>query len=175
MDESLARARDRLLASLCERGFVRGTTSRWGRDVLDFDHVGQAQELMAATARQRRLIACAHGTPCPGDDLCASWVEQTFSRMGYGVVLGDAAALYNSYCHYTGLDELKVGMIVATSAHPYTPAGLKHGHVGLYAGDDKIMDCAAGAVRTVPLELWLITYGLIGEPRWGWLGSIGLS
>lgn len=130
---------------------------------------------MDASPLQKRFVACAHGTPAPGDDLCASWVEQAFSRLGLGVVLGNARELCDRYCHHTDTAKLKVGMVVAVTRHPFTAQGRAHGHVGLYVGDGMIMDCVAGTVRKVPLELWLSAYGLMANPRWGWLGSIGLT
>lgn len=166
----------RLVASLEARGFAQEGVSKWGLPVLRSIPPNQhPQRRMDASALQRRFVACAHATPAPGTDLCASWVEQSFSRLGFGVVLGDAAELYNSYCHHTDLENLLVGMIVATGSHPYTPAGLTHGHVGIYVGDELVMDCVDNRVRTVPLTLWLSAYGLMQEPRWGWLGSMGLT
>lgn len=166
----------RLLQALSDRGYVDGELSVWGQPAIRHIAAGhEPQRLMDASALQRRFVACAHGTPSTGDDLCASWVEQAFSRLGLGVVLGSAAELYDWYCHHTDLAELKVGMIVATSSHPFTLDGRRHGHVGLYVGDNMIMDSVAGEVRKVPLELWLSTYGLMAEPRWGWLGSMGLT
>lgn len=166
----------RTLASLERRGYVADGVSRWGQPAIrriEPAHEPQCSE--DASALQRRLVACAHGTPSPGDGLCASWVEQTFSRLGLGVVLGDARELYDSYCHHTDTRNLLVGMVVAVPAHPFTPEGLAHGHVGLYVGNGTIMDAVADQVREIPLEPWLSVYGLMAEPRWGWLGSIGLS
>ncbi len=172
MTEQLAR----LATQLEKSGLARDGVSKWGQPAIRTVPAGhEPQRRMDASALQRRFVACAHGTPSPGTDLCASWVEQSFSRLGLGVVLGDAATLYNSYCPHRDPAELKVGMIVATGRHPYTVAGTRHGHVGIYIGDDQMMDCVADEVRIVPLELWLSAYGLMDEPRWGWLGSIGLS
>lgn len=165
-----------LVANLEARGFASDGISKWGRPVpwaIDSDATPQA--LIDASALQHRFVECSYGTPSPGRELCASWVEQCFSRLGLGVVLGDAATLYESFCHYTELDKLKVGMIVAVPAQPYSLAGMSHGHVGLYVGDGLVRDAVADEVRTVPLELWLTAYGLVSEPRWGWLGSIGLN
>lgn len=167
---------DRLRSWLQAHGHVQGNRSRWGRVIPTEPHpTGVPQPLMDASALQRRFVACAHATPAPGPDLCASWVEQAFSRLGFGVVLGDAAHLYDSYCHHIRLNELKVGMIVAVSRHPFAPQGRIHGHVGLYAGDDTILDAVEDQIRTTPLSLWLTAYGLMSEPRWGWLGSMDLS
>lgn len=172
----MASAEEKLIEMLRARDLVRGDRSRWGMPLIR--HVGaghEPQRTADATALQKRLVACAYGTPAPGADLCASWVEQAFSRLGLGVVLGSARELCDSYCARTDTADLKVGMIVATTAHPYSAAGLAHGHVGLYVGDDKVRDCVAEGVRTVPLELWLSAYGVMADPRWGWLGGIGLG
>lgn len=161
---------------LCKRGFAKDGVSRWGQPSLRAVQEGHEPQLSAeATPLQRQFVACAHATPSTGADLCASWVEQAFSRLGLGVVLGNAAELYNDYCHYEDTRDLKVGMIVAVSAHPYTAQGHVHGHVGLYVGNGVVMDSVAEGVREVPLELWLSAYGLMAQPRWGWLGSIGLE
>lgn len=169
-------AEQRLVSSLEKRGFVAQGRSKWGEPVLRTIPAGhEPQRTRDASALQRRFVACAHGTPSPGDELCASWVEQAFSRLGLGVVLGDAAYLYQSYCHYDDPADLLVGMIVAVPQHPYSVQGTIHGHVGLYIGNDLVMDSIEGRTRKVPLTLWLSAYGLMAPPRWGWLGSMGLS
>jgi hypothetical protein len=166
-----------LFEALKRRGYVREDgLSRWGRPVLRTWAEGdEPQRRMDASALQRRFVACAHATPSPGEDLCASWVEQAFSRLGLGIVLGNARELYDGYCHYTNTSDLKVGMVVAVPSHPYTSRGPDLGHVALYAGDAMVMDAVGKDVRRVPLRLWLSAYGLMVDPRWGWLGSIGLS
>ncbi len=165
-----------LIAALRRKNLVRGELSRWGRPALRHILSGhEPQRTAEATPLQKRFVACAHATPSPGQDLCASWVEQSFSRLGLGVVLGDARSLCNWYCALTDTADLKVGMIVATMAHPFTSQGMAHGHVGIYAGDDMVMDCVAEGIRKVPLGLWLSVYGLMEDPRWGWLGSIRLG
>ena len=130
---------------------------------------------MDADAVQRQLVACAHAVPAASDGLCASWVELVWSYLGYGLVAGDATDIYRDCCHYADTADLLVGMVVAAAAEPYGMAGRAHGHVGLYAGDRRVMDSAGGRVRTVPLELWLSTYGIMCEPRWGWLAGIALD
>ena len=150
--------------------------SKWGEPALRTIPAGhEPQRTKDASALQRRFVACAHATPSPGDDLCASWVEQAFSRLGLGIVLGDATHLYRSYCHYDDPADLLVGMIVAVPRHPYSVQGTIHGHVGIYLGDGIVMDSVEGRTRKVPLALWLSAYGLMAPPRWGWLGSMGLT
>lgn len=136
---------------------------------------GAPQRLMDATEPQRNLVACAFATPWAGPNSCALWVEEVYARLGYGVVTGHARDLCRSYCSRTDLGLLKVGMIVGVERHPYTPAGLAHGHVGFYLGDGQVRDCADGGLRTSPLEAWLSVYGVMDDPRWGWLGGVDLE
>ena len=127
------------------------------------------QALMDASARQRDL------TPAAEADQCAAWVERVFLRMGLGVVTGDASALYHAWCQSSDTRCLRVGMIVAVPAHPYGAGGRSWGHVGLYLGDSRVRHCTDGRLVDAPLELWTSVYGVMAEPRWGWLGGIALG
>lgn len=179
--------KERLLADLRRRGYLAGgagagcglVVTRWGepawRAVPAAGEAGAPQALMDATARQRRLVEVAHAEPACGDDACAAWVENVFSALELGFVCGHARDLCNRHCALTELADLKVGMAVAVGEHPYSAAGRKHGHVGLYVGDGAVMDCVEGRVRRAPLDAWLSTYGVMCAPRWGWLGGIDLG
>lgn len=170
--------RKRLLAALAARGLLAedGRTTIFGEPAWREVPAGKdPQALMDAGALQRRLVECAYGTAPMGEGLCGAWVERAFSRLGMGYVSGDARELYEGFCHLTDTRDLLVGMICATGRDPYGAGGWDHGHVGLYVGDDAVMDCAGGSVRRVPLELWLSAYGVASEPRWGWLGAIALA
>ena len=174
----MSESRERLLMALAQRGLLAadGVTTTFGqpawREVSD-DAAPQA--LLDAEALQRRLVECAAATPPMGEDLCAAWVERAFARLGMGYVNADAREIYRGFCSRTDTRELLVGMVVAVGRHPYGAGGWDHGHVGLYAGDGRVADCAGGRVRTVPLDMWLSAYGVACEPRWGWLGGITLG
>lgn len=191
MDEAAER-RARLMASFARRGLladdagadagVAGSAcplTKWGqpawRAVPAAGEPGAPQALASAAPRQTRLVELAYAVPQTGDDACAAWIEAIWARLGMGMVTGHARDLYERYCASADLAELKVGMVVAVSEVPYSAGGVRHGHVGLYAGDGIVMDCAASTVRRVPLDLWLSTYGVMEEPRWGWLAHIDLS
>ena len=170
--------RGRFLEALGVRGLLAddGATTTFGMPAWREVPAGrEPQALMDAGALQRRLVECAHGTAPMGEGLCAAWVERAFSRLGIGYVSGDARELYEGFCHLSDTSDLLVGMIVACGRHPYGADGWDHGHVGLYVGDGVVMDCVDGCVREVPLTLWLSTYGVASEPRWGWLGAISLA
>lgn len=121
------------------------------------------------------MVDLAYAVPQTGENACAAWIEAIWARLGIGIVSGHARDLYEHYGTSNDLSKLKVGMIVAVPATPYSADGLRYGHVGLYAGDAIVMDCAASQVRRVPLDLWLSTYGVMAEPRWGWLAFIDLG
>ncbi len=166
---------DKVLERLRDQGLVVGTTSRYGREVVPlFDPTRPPQALIDATARQRDLVALAHATAPAGENRCAAWVELVHARLGYGEVSGHASTLFRDYCHYSDLADLRVGMVVAVPSIPYGSGG-SYGHVGLYVGDGDVMDCVAAGVRKVPLLPWLVTYGVMSGPRWGWLGAISLG
>lgn len=179
--------KERLLSDLRRRGYLADgagagsglAVTRWGepawRAVPAAGEGGAPQALMDAMARQRRLVEVAHAEPACGDDACAAWLENAFSALGLGFVRGHAGDLCDRYCALTELEDLKVGMAVAVGEHPYSAAGRKYGHVGLYVGDGAVMDCVEGRVRRAPLDAWLSTYGVMCAPRWGWLAGIDLS
>lgn len=175
-------ARERLLASLAARRLL----SSDGEEGAPLTIYGQPawrsvlpghepEPLMDASRRQRALVGLAHATPAAPPDRCALWIERAFSRLGMGVVTGNASDLYGSWCRLDDTADLKVGMIAAVPVHPYAASGRGWGHVALYIGDGRAMHCASGRVLTVPLEPWLSVYGVMAPPRWGWLGGIDLS
>lgn len=168
----------RLLASLAVRGLLAGdgVTTVHGQPAWREVSAGhEPQVLMDASVLQRRVVECACATPATCVDQCATWVENVLASAGVPYVVGSARELYEGFCRSTDTRELFVGMIVAVGRHPYDAGGWAHGHVGLYVGDCRVMDSADGRVRTVPLELWTSVYGVMSEPRWGWLGAIALG
>ena len=175
--------RARLLASLNRRGLLAPADAAGAAPMTIYGQPAwrsippghEPQPLMEGTRRQRDLVVSAHATPPTAPDQCAAWVELVFARLGIGRVTGDASGLYHSWCHEADTRGLLVGMIVATPSHPYGCGGRSWGHVGLYAGDGSVMHCNDGKVLTAPLELWISAYGVMAEPRWGWLGGIALD
>lgn len=174
----LRRREEQLLTSFRERGLLRegGTTTIFGQPPLRLISPGhEPQRLLDATTRQKRLAEYAYSTPATGKNSCAAWVELVFLRFGYCAIVGHAFQVYEGYCHLNDLALLKAGMMVAVPRHPFSVDGRRYGHVGIYVGDRLVRDCVDTGVRTVPLELWLSDYGVMAEPRWGWLGSIALD
>lgn len=165
----------RLVEELRERGLVTGETSRWGRPLEVLRRGHEPQRLVDATAQQRLLAANAYAVPVPGPGLCATWVERVFQAAGLGFYPGDARTVYQRDCHLADTALLRVGMVVGVPAAPYTAEALAHGHVGIYVGDGVVRDSAEDVVRSVPLGLWLLAYGLMVEPRWGWMAGIPLG
>lgn len=175
--ETSDETRGRFLAALGRRGMLRedGLTI-WGQPAWRHISAGsEPQALDNATVAQRNVVVHAHATPALAGEHCAGWVEAVFASCGLRLYAGDARELYERYCHESNTSRLLVGMIVAVSAAPYTDAAARFGHIGLYAGDAQVMDCAGSQVRKLPLDLWLSNYGVQTQPRWGWYGDVALA
>lgn len=129
---------------------------------------GNGQGSSDIAGSQARVVAACHSVPSPGYGLCAMWVSQVFNAAGFGYASGNANDMYNAYCTSSNKDNLKVGMIVAVSTHPHTSAGRIYGHIGIYVGDNQVMD-NVGYIRTISIDEWIAYYGATVTPRWGWL------
>ncbi len=132
------------------------------------------QDSIAAGTAQQRIVQVAKTTPSPGVGLCAWWVADVFERAGFGSVPGNADDMYASYCTSSNKANLKVGMIIAVPSHPHTSAGRIYGHVGIYVGDNTVMD-NIGYIRSISVDSWIAYYGLTSTPRWGWAKGINLE
>lgn len=121
-----------------------------------------------------KVIAACHRVPSPGGGLCAMWVSQVFYSAGFSYASGNANDMYNAWCTSSNRANLKPGMIIAVSSHPYTTAGRIYGHIGIYVGNNTVMD-NIGYIRTTTVDAWVSYYGAIVTPRWGWLMGIQLG
>ena len=135
---------------------------------------GGTPQSSAGTGSQQRVVSACYSTPSPGLGLCAAWVSNVFSRAGLGFIGGNACDMYNAYCTSSNRSNLQVGMIVAVSTHSHTTAGRIYGHVGIYIGNNQVME-NIGSINTQSLDSWCAYYGTTVSPRWGWLGGIALS
>ena len=135
---------------------------------------GNGQSSGSAGGGQQGVVAACHQVGSPGPGLCAMWVSQVFARAGYRYVGGNANDMYNAYCTSSNKANLKVGMVIAVSTHPHTSAGRTYGHIGIYVGDNTVMD-NIGYIRSINVDEWIAYYGATVTPRWGWLGGIVLA
>lgn len=136
--------------------------------------VGSGQDYNAASAAQKRVVNACYATPSPGANYCAAWVSRVFQRAGYGYIGGNANDMYARYCTYSSKSQLQVGMIVAVSTYSKNYAGRIWGHVGIYIGDNRIME-NIGYINTNNLDSWCNYYGDTVAPRWGWALGINLA
>lgn len=135
---------------------------------------GSGQSASAATGSQQKVVSACHSVASPGYGLCAAWVSNVFQAAGLGFIGGNANDMYNYYCSSSNKDNLKVGMIIAVSSHSHTLNGQIYGHVGIYIGNNTVMD-NIGSIRSISLDSWISYYSTTVTPRWGWLGGIVLS
>lgn len=126
------------------------------------------------TGSASKVVYWAQHTPSPGAGLCAWWVADVFCNAGLGNVPGNACDMYANYCFSSNRSNLKTGMIIAVSSHPFTSAGAIYGHVGIYVGGGTVMD-NIGYIRTCSADYWINFYNSTVTPRWGWAKGIVLS
>ncbi|MBO7675139.1 MAG: hypothetical protein J6S63_09035 [Atopobiaceae bacterium] len=119
------------------------------------------------------VIESCMSTPSPGGGLCAGWCSNVMINAGYGFVDGNANDMYSWFCHSSDRADLRPGMAVAVSTHPHTSAGRIYGHIGMYIGDNTVMD-NVGFIRSMSLDEWCDYYGATVPVRWGWLNDIVL-
>lgn len=115
----------------------------------------------------RHIVDVARSTPSPGGGLCALWISQVFDRAGLGYESADARDFYWNDCVSSNLNDLKVGMILATPSHSHTYLGGIYGHVAVYIGDGMVMD-NVGTVRIIGLDWWISYYTNPYTVKWGY-------
>lgn len=135
---------------------------------------GSGQDYAAASAAQKRVVNSCYYTSSPGAGYCARWVSLVFQNAGYGYPGGNACDMYARWCTSSSKADLQVGMIIAVSTYNRNTAGRLYGHVGIYIGDNKIME-NIGSINTNTLDAWINYYGTTVTPRWGWARGINLA
>lgn len=121
----------------------------------------------SASAEGKAILDACNKVPSPGAGLCAMWVSFVYQEAGLGYPGGNANNMYWNYCTSSNKSDLKPGMIVAVSTHNGTAAGRVYGHVGIYIGNNTVMD-NIGYIRTISLDEWISTYGDLVPVKWGW-------
>lgn len=153
---------------------LKNTTAPDGRKLAGDGRATTTLYVPKPGSGTERVLNAAKSIPSPGGGMCAKWVEQVFDSAGYGYEWEDANGLYDRFCHTSDRSQLKPGMIIAVSSHPHTSAGRIYGHVGIYIGNNKVMD-NVGNIRTSSLDEWINYYGSQGEgtvpAQWGWYGD----
>ena len=145
-----------------------------GGGATNIPEAGSGQDYEAASSAQKRVVNSCYYTPSPGANYCAAWVSRVFQNAGFGYPGGNANDMYNRWCTSSKKADLQVGMIVAVSTYSKNYAGRIWGHVGIYIGDNKIME-NIGYINTNNLDSWISYYGDTVSPRWGWARGIDLS
>lgn len=130
-----------------------------------------------------RVLDAIDRTPAAGSGYCASWVTQVMTNAGiltydinnlkpqnasYAVVEGLTDEWYsdstgfnaNDYwayvCSSSNLDDLEVGMVVATR-NSFTYLGKQFGHVGIYIGDGEVIS-SVGYLEVLSLDEFISRY-----------------
>lgn len=157
-----------------EEAAAAGGGSNNSSSGISLPEVGSGQDYDAASSAQKRVVNSCYATPSPGANYCAAWVSYVFRNAGFGTVSGNANDMYNNWCTSSNSANLQVGMIIAVSTYSKNYAGRMWGHVGIYIGDNRIME-NIGFINTNSLDSWCSYYGDTVTPRWGWAKGIDLS
>lgn len=134
---------------------------------------GNAQ-VSGSSRSQERVVSCCYAVPSPGAGYCAMWVSRVFAAAGFPYLGGNANDMYNRWCTSSNKDNLRVGMIVAVSTYSKNTMGRIYGHVGIYVGNNTVME-NIGSVTSTNLDRWISYYGDTVSPRWGWAGGWALE
>lgn len=134
---------------------------------------GNAQ-VSGSSRSQERVVSCCHAVPSPGAGYCAMWVSRVFAAAGFSYLGGNANDMYNRWCTSSNKDNLRVGMIVAVSTYSKNTMGRIYGHVGIYVGNNTVME-NIGGIASTNLDRWISYYGDTVSPRWGWAGGWALE
>ena len=168
-------SREALLERLREQRLVVGDRSIYGMPIPSVEPGHEPQALFDANRQQRMIVNFSYTVPWPGPGLCAAWAARVIEAAGFGFYLGSAREIYERDCALTDTSDLKVGMMVAVPTALVSGLAANLGHLGLYIGDGVVRESVDQGLRTVPLELWLMAYGLKEQPRWGWLDGLILG
>lgn len=134
---------------------------------------GNAQ-ISGSSRSQERVVSCCYAVPSPGAGLCAMWVSRVFAAAGFSYLGGNANDMYNRWCTSSNKDNLRVGMIVAVSTYSKNTMGRIYGHVGIYVGNNTVME-NIGGIASTNIDQWISYYGDTVSPRWGWAGDWALE
>ncbi len=102
------------------------------------------------------------------------WVSRVFAAAGFSYLGGNANDMYNRWCTSSNKDNLRVGMIVAVSTYSKNTMGRIYGHVGIYVGNNTVME-NIGGIASTNIDQWISYYGDTVSPRWGWAGGWALE
>lgn len=134
---------------------------------------GNAQ-ITGSSRSQERVVSCCYAVPSPGAGLCAMWVSRVFAAAGFSYLSGNANDMYNRWCTSSNKDDLRVGMMIAVSTYSKNSMGRIYGHVGIYVGNNTVME-NVGNIASTNLDQWIAYYGDTVSPRWGWAGGWALE
>ena len=123
---------------------------------------------------QKRIVEACYSTPPAGINLCATWVSNVYQNAGCVRPTGQQGGCdnpddnwYTKYCFSSNKSDLKPGMIVCVPSNDQGSAGKIYGHVGIYVGNGKVMDCVSAYVRTIDLDAWIDENDAYYAPKWG--------
>lgn len=114
----------------------------------------------------RRIVEAARNTPCPGLNLCATWVSNVIQNAGFPRPGGNGNSMLDGHASSEDFSNIEPGEVVSAQ-YGVGSMGMEYGHVGIYIGNGQIMH-STGTVQTESLDSWRKTYGR-GWVKHGWI------
>lgn len=143
-----------------------GTTAVQSGEIISFDSFSGVEQFGSQSA----VLESAYSTPTTAPGYCSEWISYVFENAGLPLIGGDARQMCERYCFTSDRQLLVPGMIVAVTTSGLTSDSLEYGHIGIYVGNNTIMD-SVGYIRVMSLDEWSDLYGDLVEPLWGWFGG----
>lgn len=135
-------------------------------------------KLSYSTTAATSFSNAVNATGNPASGLDSDWVVDVLVRAGVQEVANlssYAFEMYNSYCTSTKTSDLKAGMIVAVPTSTAGTMNKGYGAVGVYLGNNNVMQFDGQKAVKMTLSSWKNTYGKNATPKWGWLMGVQLA
>lgn len=118
------------------------------------------------------LKSSANSVAFPGAGLCLKWVQDVYEKSGVRAErLATAKLATQKWLHQKGVENIKAGMAIGFLGNSSTH---KAGHIGIYLGDNKVINSENSGLSTVSLNSFCSAYMSrnYGSPYCGWFGEV---
>ena len=123
------------------------------------------------TDASQKILDAIPKVPSPGQGYCLGWVNKVYQAAGVGS-LNQTGAYQAFQATHVSTDKNNIPVGAAVYCTGTKSAGI-YGHVGIYVGDNKVMD-NIGYIRTIELDKWIKEAETAGNTQCGgtpgWLG-----
>lgn len=100
-----------------------------------------------------KIVSAAQSTPSAGAGMCLKWVSNVYQNAGLGACTGESARIS---CQNNMISDSRDNIPIGAAVYGSGSGRGNYGHVGIYVGDGKVMDCIRDdSINTSTLEEWI--------------------